>query len=63
MNAWICALLTTDRDLDRSNTMKRENAGICASLTTDHDPASVIPDKKRELVSTLFFTGSIFFLD
>ena len=35
--------------------MKKVNAWICAPPTTDHDPSSVIPDKKRELVSTFFF--------
>ena len=61
-NAWICARLTTDRDLDSSNTTKRVNAWICALLTTDHDPASVIPDKKRKSVSPVFFfTGPIVF--
>ena len=35
-------------------TMKKLNAWICAPPTTDPDHASVIPDKKRELVSTVF---------
>ena len=52
----LCARLTTDRDLDSTNTMNRVNAWICALLTTDHDPASVIPDKKREPVSTVIDT-------
>ena len=54
MSAWICAPPTTDRGLDSSNTMKRVNAWICALLTTDHDPASVISDKKRKSVTTVF---------
>ena len=33
------------------------NAWIRASLTTNHGPASVIPNEKRELVSTVIFTG------
>ena len=55
VNAWICALVTTDRDLDSSNTMKRVIAWICALLTTDRDPASVIPDSKRKSVTTVIF--------
>ena len=60
VNAWICALLTTDRDLNRSNTMKKVKAWICALLTTDHDPASVIPGKKRKSVTTIFLRTSFF---
>ena len=60
VNSWICALLTTDRDLESSNTMQRVNAWICVLLTTDSDPASVIPDKKRKYVTT-FFSDLLFF--
>ena len=34
--------------------------GICAPPTTDLDPASVIPDKKRKFVTTVF--SLVFFL-
>ena len=56
----MCALLTTDRDLDSSNTMKRVSAWICALLTTDRDPASVIPVKKRKSVTTVIFLRTYF---
>ena len=55
VNAWTCALLTTDRDLECSSTMKKVNAWICAPPSTDHDPASVIPDMKRNSVTNDFF--------
>ena len=54
VNAWTCALLTTDRDLESSRTIKKVNAWICAPPTTHHDPASVISDKKRNSVTTFF---------
>ena len=38
------------------------NAWTCASLTTDRDPASVIPDKKRKSVITVFLQDQLFFL-
>ena len=57
----ICALLTTDCDLESSSTIKRVNAWICALLTTDHGPASVIPEKKREPVSTALIAEPIVF--
>ena len=41
--------------------MKRVDDWICALLATDRDPASVIPDKKREPVSTVIFTATIVF--
>ena len=61
MTAWICALLTTDRDLESSSTMKKVNAWICEPTTADHDPASVIPDKKRKSVTTVIFTDLMLF--
>ena len=33
-NAWICARLTTDRDLVRSNTIKRVNAWMCVRYSS-----------------------------
>ena len=44
--------LATDRDLESSSTMKRVSAWICAPPELDH--ASVIPDMKRERVSTFY---------
>ena len=61
VNDWICALLTTDRDLESSSAMKKVNAWICALLTTDRHLASVIPDKKRKPVSTVLIAGPIVF--
>ena len=48
-NAWICACLATDRDLERVSAVKKVNAWTCALMTTDHDPASVIHDKKKNM--------------
>ena len=60
-NAWPCACQATDRDLERVSAVKKMNAWICALLTTGHDPSSVIPEKKREPVSTVFLL-TLFFL-
>ena len=65
MNAWICALLTNDRDLESSRAMKRVNAWTCAPPTTDHNPASVIFDKIwnicnfRNFLRTYCFSNSL----
>ena len=53
----ICACQATDRDLESVSAVKKMIAWICAPLTTDRDPASAIPDKKREPVTTVIFTG------
>ena len=36
------------------------NAWICALLITDHDPANVIPDKKENSITAVFFTDLLF---
>ena len=62
-NARICALLTTDRDLESSSTMKKVNAWICAPPTTDHDPASVIPVKNRKSLTTENIFADLMFFE
>ena len=60
VNAWTCTRQATDGDLESSSTMKKVNAWMCALLTTDHDPASVVPDMKREYVIFVFFADLLF---
>ena len=59
VNAWPVACQATDRDLESVSAVNKVNAWICALLTTYHDPASVISDKRKYVMS--FFTGPVFF--
>ena len=52
-NAWKCARRAPDRDLESFNV----NARICAHQSTDRDLESVIPEKKRQSVTTVILCG------
>ena len=52
-NAGNWARRGTERDLESVTAVKKVNAWIHALLTTDRDPASVMPDKKRKIVTTV----------
>ena len=60
-SAWLCACQAPDHDLESSSTRKKMSALICAPPTTDHDHASVIPDKKKNSVITVFLQYLLFF--